>query len=57
MTCDECCIFSGVTDWHKDDYDRPVCPFYKNKLARMSYVDIAESEWKAREEYKKRGEK
>jgi len=30
MTCIECCIYSGVTDWKKDDYDRDVCPFYKS---------------------------
>ena len=30
MTCKDCCIYSGVTDWKKDDYDRDVCPFYKS---------------------------
>ena len=36
MTCEECCIYSGLTDWNKDDYDRPSCPFYKSKTTDLS---------------------
>ena len=48
MTCDKCCIYSGRTDWHKGDYDRPVCPFYKSGAEPSSYVEIMESDYKAR---------
>lgn len=49
MTCTNCCIYSGVTDWHKEDYDKPVCPFYRNEMDTRSYVDVVEDEYKEKE--------